>query len=59
MKKKSKILEIQKRLQDTSALIAKFERAIVDNPDSPSLLATVESLAIRQNRLEQHEVIID
>ena len=33
----NKLLEIQERLRDTSAAMAKLERAVVKEPNSPSL----------------------
>src|SRR6266404_3688830 len=46
------ILEIQEKLQDTTAAIAHLERSIVANPDAETLTATLRSLYKRQELLE-------
>lgn len=46
------ILELQEKLQDTTAAIAQLERVIIENPDTPSLAANLRSLHKRREALE-------
>jgi hypothetical protein len=48
----SEILELQHKLQDTSAAIAQLERAIAANPSSEALRLNLESVTKRFNVLE-------
>ncbi|HUY91932.1 MAG TPA: hypothetical protein VMV10_24540 [Pirellulales bacterium] len=48
----SRILDLQEKLQDTSAAIAEFERAVAHEPDSVSLAAMLKSFAKRKQQLE-------
>jgi hypothetical protein len=47
-----KLLEIQKRLRDTTAAMAELERAAILQPDSTSLSVMAESLRKRQRELD-------
>jgi len=46
------LLDLQDKIQDTSAAIAQVERAFVRDPESPSLKIMAESLEKRRHRLE-------
>lgn len=48
----SELAEIQTKIQDTNAAIARLERMMVDSPDLPSLLANMRSLQKRYKKLE-------
>lgn len=48
----SRLLEIQERLQDTDAAIATMEKAIAEDPHSPSLQLMAASLQKQQRRIE-------
>jgi hypothetical protein len=48
------LLDIQEKLQDTSAAIARVQRAIVENPDHRSLAANLRSLEKRWSDLEEN-----
>lgn len=48
----SKLLDIQSKLQDTSAAIAQFERAYSASPNSASVSATLKSFEKRRRQLE-------
>ncbi len=47
------LLDIQERLQETSAAIERLQRVIAQNPDRRSLLANVQSLERRWHKLDQ------
>ena len=49
----SELAELQEKLQDTSAALARAERALADQPGLPSVLATLKSLQKRQHDLEE------
>jgi hypothetical protein len=46
------ILELQEKLQDTTAAIAQLEHAVIENPDTPSLAVNLRSLHKRREALE-------
>ncbi len=46
------ILDLQEKLQDTTAAIAQLEHAVIENPDTPSLAANLRSLHKRREVLE-------
>jgi hypothetical protein len=48
----SRLIEIQSKLLDTSAALAQLERAVVKEPNSPSLQSMAESLKKRQRVLD-------
>ena len=48
----SELAEIQTKIQDTNAAIARLERMMVDGPNLPSLLANMRSLQKRYKKLE-------
>jgi hypothetical protein len=47
------LLDLQEKLQDTSAAIARIQRAIVANPNAPSLIGNLRSLQKRWDDLEE------
>jgi hypothetical protein len=49
----NEIDELQQKLQDTTAAIARMERLIADSPDMPSLAANMRSLQKRHKNLER------
>jgi hypothetical protein len=49
----SEIREIQEKLQDTNAAIARIERSIAANPHFPSLVANLRSLEKRREDLQR------
>ncbi len=48
----SELLEIQERLQESGAVIARLEASLIDHPPSPSLLANLRSLHKMHRSLE-------
>ncbi|HME33515.1 MAG TPA: hypothetical protein VKG65_12230 [Terriglobales bacterium] len=46
------ILELQEKLQDTTAAIAQLEHVMIENPETPSLGANLRSLHKRREELE-------
>lgn len=48
----SEILELTTKIQETRAVIAQFERAVAENPEKPSLVASLTSLQRQMARLE-------
>jgi len=48
----NRLLELRERLRDTSAAIARLERAVLEEPGAPSLMVIAESLRKRQSVLE-------
>ncbi len=48
----SEILELQHKLQDTSATISQLERALIANPESPALRLNLDSVVKRFKSLE-------
>jgi hypothetical protein len=48
----SAILDIIERIQETEARIKDFERAVAENPNTPSLILSLRSFEKMQKRLE-------
>ena len=48
----TRLLELQERLEETSATLARVERAVAEQPDKPSLSALARSLMAQQRNLE-------
>lgn len=49
----SALLEIAEKLQDTQAAIVRLERTVALNPDSPSVVLSLNSLRKREQNLEE------
>ena len=48
----TRLLELQERLQETRAILARVERAVAEQPDRLSLISQAKSLTIQQRNLE-------
>ena len=48
----TRLLELQERLQETRAILARVERAVAEQPDRPSLISQAKSLTVQQRNLE-------
>jgi hypothetical protein len=49
----NRLLDIQQKLQETTAALARMQRSVVQYPDKPSLLASLRSFEKRRASLEQ------
>ncbi len=48
----TRLLELQERLQETRAILARVERAVAEQPDRPSLISQAKSLTVQLRNLE-------
>jgi len=48
----NQLIEIQERLQETTAALARAQRNLIEFPGKPSLLATLNTFEKRQHSLE-------
>lgn len=48
----TRLLELQERLQETRAILARVERAVAEQPDRPSLISQTKSLTVQLRNLE-------